>query len=86
MGVWGLFGSASAPGACGKNDEGRDTGLRYLKRRKKPRVAHVWTGTDTACRMASTGGLAMRKYEVSGRMDGLRFCEMCKNRVERGEA
>ena len=37
----------------------------FLVRRNKPRVAHIWTGDDTACRMYSTGGLEKLKYVVA---------------------
>ncbi len=58
---------------------------RYLKRRHRPRVAHVWNGSDTLCRMASTGGLRLEKYVVSERMDGLVFCSMCRTAMENGK-
>ena len=62
----------------------RERKYRYLKRRGKGRVVHVWEGTDTACRMASTGGLNLNKYVVTDRMDGLVFCTMCRVAVEKG--
>ena len=45
-------------------------------------VAHLWTGTDTYCRMWSTGGLAGKKAKgnrVMGVLDNRTVCKMCKN-------
>ena len=53
-------------------------GPQYLIRRRKSRTAHVWTGKDTACRMASTGGLDMKNYEVTTSTGGLKICPMCQ--------
>lgn len=56
--------------------------MTYLtrKRGKSPRV-HIWLGDDTACKMASTGGLDIRKpnkwvfvHETFGRP----VCKMCE--------
>lgn len=44
---------------------------------KSPR-AHLWTGTDTVCRMWSTGGLAKSKYSVQADSRGLEICTMCQ--------
>ena len=58
----------------------------------KKRVAHIWTGEDTACRMASTGGLNLSKYlvaanplHISHRAEKteLPICQMCKSMNER---
>lgn len=55
-----------------------DVDGKFLIRRKgKIKVAHVWCGDDTACRMASTGGLCLDLYEVSSDNRGLRTCAMC---------
>ncbi len=43
------------------------------------RVAHVWTGADTACRMFSTGGMNRANYERSADRRGLPICLMCRN-------
>ena len=51
----------------------------YLVRKRKPRVAHIWIGTDTACRMYSTGGLAKKKYMVAYGPTSLAICTMCDN-------
>ena len=55
--------------------------MTYLIRIKGARqVAHLWNGDDTLCRMASTGGLTMRKYQVEhSRPPGSRLCHMCAN-------
>ena len=49
----------------------------YLVRRRKPTVAHLWNGTDTACRMASTGGLNPDSYYVADDPQGRRICDLC---------
>ena len=41
--------------------------------------AHIWNGADTACRMASTGGLKMDRYTVSDMTEGREVCQMCQN-------
>ncbi len=55
--------------------------VEYLIR-NKPKAkmrAHIWTGTDTACRMWSTGGLISRKgYSVHSTAEGRDICQMCK--------
>jgi hypothetical protein len=50
-----------------------------LIRKHKPRVAHIWLGSDTACRMASTGGLNRRKYEIVSAAPRLPICTMCRS-------
>ena len=55
-------------------DEGQ-----FLVRKRKPRVAHIWYGKDTACRMYSTGGLTKSKYAVTKGSCGLSICTMCSN-------
>lgn len=50
----------------------------YLVRRKRGGKAHLWEAEDTKCRMASTGGLSMRKYVVLDHMDGRPLCHMCR--------
>jgi len=48
------------------------------KRKRRPAVAHLWDGTDTACRMWSTGGIrAKKRYRVSGDPEGRPICTMC---------
>lgn len=42
-------------------------------------VAHVWTGTDTACRMWSTGGLKKRRYDYRQSAEGKSICRNCIN-------
>lgn len=49
----------------------------YLVGKNQKSVAHVWKGEDTACRMASTGGLKMSLYLVSEESGGRRICSMC---------
>lgn len=50
----------------------------YLVRVKgKAKVKHQWDGRDTYCRMASTGGLNIRKYQQVEK-SWLPLCSMCK--------
>lgn len=61
--------------------------MRYLVRKthrasKKP-VAHLWKGDDTVCRMASTGGLAVRKYVVLDDVGDMKICTMCYNVLDK---
>jgi hypothetical protein len=39
--------------------------------------AHIWTGTDTACRMYSTGGLRPKKFAIYTSPNGHAVCHMC---------
>ena len=57
-------------------------------------VAHLWTGEDTVCRMASTGGLNRRRYLIaanpihispSAKKTDLPICCMCQNVSEQHE-
>jgi len=38
--------------------------VMYLVKKYNPKVAHIWVGLDTACRMASTNGLNISRYKV----------------------
>lgn len=50
----------------------------FLVSRKKNRRAHIWTGADTICRMASTGGLPLKKYLIVQTIDPDHLvCEIC---------
>ena len=53
-------------------------GNGYLTSKKRPKVAHIWTGSDTACRMYGTGGLKQKKYQVTDSDMGLPICTMCE--------
>lgn len=50
----------------------------FLVRKKKAKTSHIWEGDDTACRMASTGGLDRSRYRVVDTSLGLPMCFMCK--------
>lgn len=53
--------------------------MKYLIRdRGKIRAAHYWTGNDTYCKMASTGGLNKKGYSIFEDDKGLKICSMCK--------
>lgn len=53
--------------------------IRYFvsKNAKSKKRAHIWIGRDTACRMASTGGLNSRKYMVADSLGDRTVCVMC---------
>lgn len=46
---------------------------------KRKASAHIWSGSDTACRMWSTGGMNRAKpsWLVRGDADGRLVCHMC---------
>lgn len=51
---------------------------KYLVRvSKKGPSAHVWTGSDTACRMWLSGGLLGRGVRLAGSQMGHRLCKLC---------
>lgn len=56
---------------------------KYLVRALKGRVAHVWTGSDTLCRQASTGGLEITHYMVTGSVGARAVCHMCQGIIAR---
>jgi hypothetical protein len=47
------------------------------------RPAHLWNGIDTACHMASTGGLSLKRYEVHTDRRGRSICRMCLINAEK---
>ena len=60
--------------------EPMDKNNQYLLNpKKKKSAAHIWTGSDTACRMYSTGGMVKRKQEVVSQPLGKPICQMCIN-------
>lgn len=60
------------------------TRQQYLTRKRKPKVAHLWLGRDTACRMYSTGGMRTKRYVVSNDRRDLPICTMCLAVTQRG--
>ena len=56
--------------------------------RIRGRVAHMWTGSDTACRQYSTGGIKNpHHYTVADTPDGRQVCKNCQGAVSvRGKA
>lgn len=50
---------------------------RYLVAQGPNAKAHLWTGTDTVCRMWSTGGLDQRLYRVTDNPKQRPTCTMC---------
>lgn len=50
-----------------------------LNPNKKHSVAHLWNGTDTACRMFSTGGMRKKRQRLSDSLLGKKICTMCLN-------
>jgi len=60
--------------------------MEYLIRsRGGKKAAHIWDGEDTACRMASTGGLIRSKYAVWDSTCGFEICQMCQNNSRKAE-
>lgn len=53
-----------------------------VRKRGTKAKAHVWTGTDTACRMASTGGLKLNRFDVREDRGDYEICHMCKEKAE----
>lgn len=54
-----------------------------IRRRGQKQRAHIWLGSDTACRMASTGGLKLARFEVTQDLNGKDLCQMCQAVVAR---
>jgi hypothetical protein len=55
--------------------------MKFLIKRRGNNVrAHVWTGTDTLCRMSSTGGLDLDRYDITSTLDERfqDYCHMCQ--------
>ena len=66
-----------------KEATGQVKGVSAYLVRKNPnhrQVAHYWNGSDTLCRLYSTGGMAKGKYEVVDKIGDLPICTMCKTR------
>ena len=56
------------------------TGKYLIRDRGKKQRAHYWTGTDTLCRMWSTGGMRRtQSFFVRDSPDGKEICWMCSN-------
>jgi len=55
--------------------------MKYLIRLKKNKArAHLWNGSDTVCRMWSTGGLrAKKQFVVCDTSEGRKICHMCQS-------
>ncbi len=49
----------------------------FLVSKKRKARAHYWDGSDTKCRMASTGGLSMHRYSVTDDPGARLLCHMC---------
>lgn len=60
--------------------------MYFIKKGTRKRPAHYWTGDDTFCRMASTGGLNKDRYDVIPAPDGRSICAMCQSVASRSEA
>lgn len=51
----------------------------YLVNKKKPNgMMHIWTGSDTKCRMWSTGGIINKKKWAKTPEQSGRICKMCE--------
>lgn len=51
--------------------------MEYLLAKKISKSAHIWMGTDTACRMFSTGGLRKKNYHVEASAGMRSLCKIC---------
>jgi hypothetical protein len=59
--------------------------MRYLvPRLLGKKRAHIWTGSDTACRMASTGGIPTfrSKYRVCDYPGSFQVCQLCSGETQ----
>lgn len=62
-----------------KITEGTLCQTEYLIRDKgNVKAAHIWNGSDTLCRMWSTGGMN-KSYGIYKTPEGHEICQMCKN-------
>lgn len=59
---------------------------RYLYKQSKKAKAHIWTGSDTLCRLWSTGGIPNKhKFNEYDTMGEKQVCQICdKVRKEQG--
>ena len=53
------------------------TGVYLAKKNSK--VVHFWTGTDTVCRMYSTGGIKSQDFDIVTTTLGRNICTQCGN-------
>lgn len=58
-------------------------GFIFRRTSKKRRVVHVWTGSDTVCRMWSTGGMVHSKFDYVESPEGFTLCANCKEKLRR---
>ena len=52
--------------------------MYLLNPKKKKSVAHLWTGTDTVCRMFGTNGMKKNRQVLSVDTKGKPVCHMCE--------
>jgi hypothetical protein len=52
--------------------------MKFIFKVGKKTAAHAWTGNDTLCRMASTGGLNPQRYKVESDFGDRKICHMCE--------
>ena len=45
--------------------------------------AHYWNGSNSFCKMYSTGGMRKSKYIVTDSKHGLPICTMCDNNIRK---
>ena len=50
----------------------------FYNEKKKNTAAHIWTGTDTACKMLSTGGIRLGIKKPHSSPEGRKICAMCQ--------
>ncbi|WP_420463372.1 hypothetical protein [Candidatus Palauibacter sp.] len=93
MGKWTDDGKRYIP-TVQEIEEGRSARGGYTRAtpgylvRIRGRIAHIWTGSDAACRQYSTGGIKNpHRYTVTDTVDGRQVCKNCRGAVSlRGKA
>jgi very-short-patch-repair endonuclease len=53
---------------------------QFLMRGESARIAHLWTGSDTLCRMFSTGGMRQDRFSVHMDPGAAEICHLCRCR------
>lgn len=53
--------------------------MYLLNPNKRKSTAHLWTGSNTVCRMYGSGGMNKRKQRLSATAMGKPICTMCLN-------
>lgn len=67
--------------AWDESDWRKGGGVFLIRRSGRKQKAHIWTGQDTACHMASNGGLKLSRFELSQDSKGKELCHLCVRRI-----